>query len=171
MFGIPAACDCMPLNPSFGAGRQTTPSVASNQSSLSRSLLLSSRSSGHDLMHAASDEMQRRIKVHCLASYSACIHNVCCFWHCPGFPTALWHSMSTHSCLTGSTTSSATRESWTAFSKGGWGPTCRTRYCHHMLHCQPYSCAGSPYMGWPPTHATQCRVYLQRAWHWKPRPG
>ena len=50
-------------------GRQTTPITANELGKVPHSLLPSSRSSGHELMHAASDEMQRRIKVLCQAYY------------------------------------------------------------------------------------------------------
>lgn len=57
---------CMNRRPSKHgcvAGRQTMPSAANEQGKVPHLLLPSSRSSGHELMHDASDEMQRRIKV------------------------------------------------------------------------------------------------------------
>ena len=55
------SCDAQELG--CGAGRQTTPSAASEQGKAPRLLLPANRATGYELMHDASDEMQQRIKV------------------------------------------------------------------------------------------------------------
>lgn len=153
-----STCDTGQL--SCGAGRQTTPSAAYEQGSASQPLLLSSRSSGHDLMHAASDEMQRRIKVLCQANYPACMRNalllLLALYRCPPQPSS--HARLPTVALAGSTPSSATSESWTALPEGGRGPACCARYPQHMLHDQTHLCRNLLPELCPATYVTHCKV-------------